>query len=97
MRPGGPAYFVHHAHHGHPFLWLVLLIVLIALAGFALYVLIRTIRMPGANALVGPGSAVALGDNALELVRLRYAKGEIDRDEFVRVSTDLGAPPAPAT
>jgi uncharacterized membrane protein len=35
-------------------------------------------------------------DAAVEFVRMRYARGEIDRDEFVRISTDLGAPsPAP--
>jgi len=32
------------------------------------------------------------------LARMRFGTGVIERDEFVRVSTDLGAPPpAPAT
>jgi hypothetical protein len=43
-----------------------------------------------------PGAAGA-ADAAIESV-LRYARGGIGRDELVRVSTDLGAPPsAPAT
>jgi hypothetical protein len=39
--------------------------------------------------------AVAPGfDPALEEVRMRYARGEIDRDEFARRSSDLGSPTA---
>ncbi len=32
-------------------------------------------------------------DAALEAARLRYAKGEITREEYIRVASDLGAPP----
>jgi len=97
MRPGAP-FLVQHAHHGHPIAWLVVLIVLIAIVAFAVYVLLKASRgsggMPAGSGV--PGGVPA--DSALELVRMRYAKGEIERDEFVRVSTDLGAPPpAPAT
>jgi hypothetical protein len=41
-------------------------------------------------------------DPALEHARYRYARGEIDRDQFLLISNDLGAPvsapppPAPA-
>jgi len=97
MRPGAP-FVVHNAHHGHPIAWLVVLIVLIAIVAFAVYVLLKASRGAGGMPVGGgvPGGAPA--DSALELVRMRYAKGEIERDEFVRVSTDLGAPPpAPAT
>jgi uncharacterized membrane protein len=37
------------------------------------------------------------GENSQELVRLRYARGEIDRETFLQVSQDLGGsgpPPA---
>jgi len=35
-------------------------------------------------------------DNALQEARMRYARGEMTREEFLQISTDLGgAPPLP--
>jgi hypothetical protein len=34
-------------------------------------------------------------DAALQHARYRYARGEIDRDEFLLISNDLGAPVSP--
>lgn len=34
-------------------------------------------------------------DPALAELRLRYARGEVSREDFLRISTDLGAPPPP--
>jgi uncharacterized membrane protein len=76
-------------HHGHPFLWLVLFLLFVALIAFAVYSLVRLTRGSSASSAV----AAPRSDAALESVRMRYARGEIDRDEFVRVTTDLGAPP----
>jgi uncharacterized membrane protein len=89
---GVPSSLIVHAHEGgHRFFWLLLLVGFLVLAGLAVAWLVRLTRD-------GPAGAAAAPDAALESVRLRYARGEIDRDEFVRVSTDLGAPPpAPAT
>jgi uncharacterized membrane protein len=40
----------------------------------------------------------APADDALTVLRLRYARGEVSREEFLRASEDLGAPsPAGAT
>ena len=37
------------------------------------------------------------GDQALEAVRLRYARGEMTREEFLQVTKDLGGPEPPPT
>jgi putative membrane protein len=83
-----PGYY-GHVHHGHPILWLVLFVLFVALIAFAIYSLFRLTR-EGGTATPAPANG---GDAALESLRMRYARGEIDRDEFIRVSTDLGAPP----
>ncbi|MGH8947592.1 MAG: hypothetical protein ACRDXF_01945 [Acidimicrobiia bacterium] len=36
------------------------------------------------------------GDEALDAIRLRYARGELTRDEFLQVNKDLGGPDPPA-
>ena len=35
------------------------------------------------------------GDEALEALRLRYARGEVSREEFIQASEDLGGAPTP--
>ena len=94
MPRGQHVYFQHaHEHQGHPVFWLLLLVLFLALVAFAIYALVRLTRGSGPSA----ASDQSGPDAAVESVRMRYARGEIDRDEFVRVSTDLGAPPpAPA-
>ena len=82
-----PGYY-GHVHHGHPFLWLVVFVLFVTLIAFAVYSLVRLSRGGGASVV-----ATSRSDAALESVRMRYARGEIDRDEFIRVSTDLGAQP----
>jgi uncharacterized membrane protein len=87
----GQQVFLEHAHdhQGHPVFWLLLLVLFLTLAAFAIYALVRLAR--GGAAPVDPEGTVS--DAAVESIRMRYARGEVDRDEFVRVSTDLGAPP----
>jgi uncharacterized membrane protein len=55
------------------------------------------LRMTGPNRLAVAGAGwsgpVRRADAALDLVRTRYARGEISRDEFVQISADLGGPP----
>ena len=71
---------------------LLVMFVVAALIGVAVYVAVRLAsRHPGAAA--SPG---AHPDAALEQARMRYARGELTRDDYTRVVTDLGGhPPAP--
>jgi uncharacterized membrane protein len=94
MFRGGPYRYPAHLHHGHPFLWLIVLAVLATVCVIALRAFLRASgRAPATRTAAGWPTGP---DAALDSVRLRYARGEIDRDEFSRISTDLGAPPASA-
>ena len=86
--------FVQHAHHGHPLFWLLCLVILLladrgSRCGSLVRLAGRATRRPPRRRRCGLRLATLRSSS----VRLRYASGEIDRDEFVRVSTDLGAPP----
>jgi len=52
-----------------------------ALVAWLVYALVR--------ALAGSGSSPG-GDRALEILKERYARGEIDRETFERMKRDLG-------
>jgi uncharacterized membrane protein len=70
-----------------PFLFFLILI------GVGIWAIVRfTSRVPAPAGPALPTHA----DQALAEVRLRYARGEIDREEFVRRSHDLGGSVPPA-
>jgi putative membrane protein len=80
-----------HQHSGHPFGWVLLFILLALVVALVVWIVLR---------VRGEGTAVrqvvaAPVDDAVDVVRMRYAKGEIDRREFLKVIADLGAPPEP--
>ncbi len=95
-RHGDHGMYQGYWDHGgmHPLTW-VLLVVLIALL-LALLAFVLSRLFPGRfQAPRRPAVAGPLGD-AIGIARLRYAKGELTRDEFIRMNEDLGAPPDPA-
>jgi uncharacterized membrane protein len=87
--------------HGGPHLlgWLIPLIVVAGLAVLAVWAVRRLTATPLPPALPRSG-AVPQTDLALESARLRYAKGEISREDYLGIASDLGAPipdhPAPS-
>jgi uncharacterized membrane protein len=80
-----------HAGHGHPFVHLVLLaLVAMALVAVAVWLFRRLAQPGGAVQRLAPAAGVP--SEALGIVRMRYAQGEIGQDEFRRMSADLGVP-----
>jgi putative membrane protein len=73
------------------FVWFLLIGGLVALA--VLLALRLTGRSPTAATAAGPPRSAL--DPAVNELRLRYARGEISRDEYLRTAADLGAPLPP--
>ena len=96
-------------HHGHDGWWggplhVLFLILFVALAVVAAVWLVRRLTPGVAQATtpaVAPAGAVAVsgapfaGDPAVATLRMRYAKGEVSREDFQNAIQDLtGAAPA---
>jgi putative membrane protein len=64
--------------YGGTFMWLILILI----AGVAVYFLVRQSRRD--RDLEGPA-----GDSPLEILKRRYAKGEITREEFERLREEI--------
>ena len=78
--PGGPMGNSGHMMdygYGGGFMWLIIL----ALAGVAIYFLFQASKSKGSG-----GSIV---DTPLDILKKRYAKGEIDKEEFDRRKKNL--------
>jgi putative membrane protein len=85
-------------HHlfgsGWPILGIAMFLILISVVVWAV---LRITRAEARPAFAG-GPPTPRADGALDEVRLRYARGEMTRDEFVQRFADLGGPtPPPAT
>jgi putative membrane protein len=91
---------VQYAPAHHWVAGVVLLVMFAVLIGVIIWAVLRISRSnaaPQSPALAPPPAprAASAEDAALTALRMRYARGEIDRDEFVRVSSDLGMTPPP--
>jgi len=78
-----------HAGHGHPFLWFLTALLFALLVAAVVVLVVRWLaerRAPAAP--LGPTAGSAA--DALAVVRMRYARGEIDREQFLQASADLG-------
>jgi uncharacterized membrane protein len=71
--------------------WLGLFMFMAFLALLALGVALLWRRGSG-----GSGDTAGEADEALDAVRLRYARGEMTREEFLQANKDLGGPEPPA-
>jgi uncharacterized membrane protein len=75
---------------GHPFLHLLVVLVVVALFCFVLVLLYRFLA-PRLSPAAATSSDAGSTDQALATLRLRYARGEVGRDEYLQASADLGA------
>jgi uncharacterized membrane protein len=78
--------------------WLMPLLFLAVFAAIAVWAISRVSKQqPLAAAPWGaPPPSPAQPDGAVEQARLRYAKGEITRDEYLQIARDLGGPSEPS-
>ncbi len=86
--------FFGHGHGPHPLAWAIFAIVLAALIVSLLNLGLALAR--GRNKQWAWRMAPPFGGqprNALELVRFRYARGEISREDYLQQAGDLGATP----
>jgi len=86
--------FEHHGgHHWLALLFFVVLVVALLLIAISLA---RVAFSKRTSSAVAAGSAPA--DDALSVLRLRYARGEVSREEFLLAHGDLGggSPPVEA-
>ena len=92
-------YLVHAGHFGHRFghngghWWLGALLGLLLFGAIVAVAVLLGLRLArGPRHWGGPHMG---HDQALAQLRLRYARGEVTRDEYLRTSADLGAPLPP--
>lgn len=72
---------------------LLLLLILLVIAQLAL-ILVRRARYGGRRHMRGSMHGPPGGPDPLAVARMRYASGEIGRDEYVQLAQDLGEAPA---
>ena len=83
----------HHAHH--PVVGILFLILVVAFLVLGVIVLVRALRHPSGRSPVSQSGTPSAGtiDPALNELRVRYARGDIDWNEYAQRAGNLGYPP----
>jgi len=92
-RPGSGFYWQEAGRHGHDGLWngpfhVIAFLLLVALLIIGIVWLLRRLAPVTASPAVAPAAAIA-ADPAVATLRMRYAKGEVSREEFQSTLNDL--------
>lgn len=88
--PAQYPYWEHAGHSGHGLEWLIGLLLLALVVAVVTTLIVRWLAGSQARALPLVPAAAGQADDALRVVRLRYARGEIDREQFLQTTSDLG-------
>jgi hypothetical protein len=96
--PGGPMFVHHDAWWAGPLHLLPLVLLAVSIGVLVWGVLRLTAERSPMLARVGASKGPQgppPRDRALEELRVRYARGEVDRTDYLARSADLGGPPVP--
>lgn len=78
--PGGWGHMMYYGFgYGGMFMWIIFLIVI----GLLIYFMVQARNTKGPT--------LTQNDRPLDILKARYAKGEITKDEFERMKKDIGA------
>lgn len=77
--PWGWGPMMHYGHGGGMFMWIIFLII----AGLLLYFIFQATKTRG--------QMPTQSESALDILKKRYAKGEISKEDFDRMKTDIGS------
>jgi putative membrane protein len=74
---------------GGGFIWLILLLLMLLLIGGGVAVVVWFVAQSSQSSRSRSGQEPHGEDEALEILRRRYAAGEIDREEFQRMREEI--------
>ena len=84
---------MHGGDGPHVVAWLLFILFLVLLVGLIVLLVSRLSGGRGGWPAAAPAAGPRTGEDPLEGLRLRYARGEVDRDAFLQASADLGGTP----
>jgi len=95
--PGGPGqWYVHHDTWWQSAGHLLPLVLFAILIGVVIWAVLRTTSSRAAIAAAPAVAPPPPVDNALQELRVRYARGDISREDYLERSADLGLAGGPA-
>ena len=91
---GGSGFLTYHEGGPGALGWTVFALQLVLVLGVAWLLASVVLRgRPGRRAPAAPLAAAGPSGDPLGVLKMRYARGELGRDEYLQASADLGAPP----